>query len=100
MKALAGEPFDDWIAEAGGAGAWDVLKHYGYFRRKFDRMLADIDQHRPDAGRCSWTIRDSTFVWRRRCASAAIRKESLLHQPAGLGLEPRPHPQNGAYSRL
>ncbi len=49
MKALAGEPFDDWIAEAGVLGLWDVLKHYGYFRRKFDRMLADIDQHRPDA---------------------------------------------------
>lgn len=49
MRALAGEPFDDWIAEAGVLGLWDVLKHYGYFRRKFDRMLADIARTKPDA---------------------------------------------------
>lgn len=49
MKGLAEEPFDDWIAEAGVLGLWDVLKHYGYFRRKFDRMLADIAQYKPDA---------------------------------------------------
>lgn len=49
MKQLAEAPFDDWIAEAGVLGLWDVLKHYGYFRRKFDQMLADIDRHKPDA---------------------------------------------------
>ncbi len=49
MQALAETPFDNWIAEAGVLGLWDVLKHYGYFRAKFDRMLADIDRLKPDA---------------------------------------------------
>lgn len=49
MHAFAGEPFDDWIAEAGVLGLWDVLKHYGYFRAKFDRMLGDIARVSPDA---------------------------------------------------
>lgn len=49
MRPHAAEPFDDWIAEAGVLGLWDVLKHYGYFRRKFDRMLADIARLKPDA---------------------------------------------------
>ncbi|HVE15189.1 MAG TPA: lipid-A-disaccharide synthase [Chthoniobacterales bacterium] len=49
MQPLAGEPFDNWIAEAGVLGLWDVLKNYGYFRAKFDRMLADIERLRPDA---------------------------------------------------
>jgi lipid-A-disaccharide synthase len=49
MQPLAAEPFDDWIAEAGVLGLWDVLKRYGYFRAKFNRMLADIARIRPDA---------------------------------------------------
>jgi lipid-A-disaccharide synthase len=49
MQALAAKPFDNWIAEAGVLGLWDVLKHYGYFRRKFLRMLATIDEVRPAA---------------------------------------------------
>ena len=49
MRALATEPFDDWIAEAGVLGLWDVLKHYGYFRKKFHRMLDQIEGTRPDA---------------------------------------------------
>jgi lipid-A-disaccharide synthase len=49
MQSLAGAPFDNWIAEAGVLGLWDVLKHYGYFRAKFDAMLADIAREKPDA---------------------------------------------------
>jgi len=49
MKSHAAEPFDDWIAEAGVLGLWDVLRHYGYFRAKFDRMVAEISRRRPDA---------------------------------------------------
>jgi len=48
MRLLAAEPFDEWIAEAGVLGLWDVLKNYGYFKGKFDRMLADIARLRPD----------------------------------------------------
>lgn len=49
MQALAAEPFDNWIAEAGVLGLWDVLRNYGYFRAKFTRMLADIARLQPDA---------------------------------------------------
>lgn len=49
MRPLAADPFEDWIAEAGVLGLWDVLKNYGYFRAKFDRMLADIERLNPDA---------------------------------------------------
>jgi lipid-A-disaccharide synthase len=49
MRELASQPFDDWIAEAGVLGLWDVLKHYGYFRRKFYRMLEQIEETKPDA---------------------------------------------------
>ena len=49
MRSMAAEPFDEWIAEAGVLGLWDVLKNYGYFKAKFDRMLADIARLKPDA---------------------------------------------------
>lgn len=49
MRDLASEPFDDWIAEAGVLGLWDVLKHYGYFRRKFHRMIDQIEATKPNA---------------------------------------------------
>jgi lipid-A-disaccharide synthase len=49
MHALAETPFDNWIAEAGVLGLWDVLKNYGYFRKKFHAMLAGIAREKPDA---------------------------------------------------
>lgn len=49
MRALAAEPFDAWIAEAAVVGLWDVLKNYGYFKAKFDRMVAEILRLSPDA---------------------------------------------------
>ena len=49
MQPHAAEPFDNWIAEAGVLGLWDVLKNYGYFRAKFGRMLDDIARIKPDA---------------------------------------------------
>ena len=49
MRAIAADPFEDWIAEAGVLGLWDVLKHYGYFRKKFHRMLEQIEETKPDA---------------------------------------------------
>lgn len=49
MRELADGPFDNWTAQAAVLGLWDVLKHYGYFRQKFHRMLADIAYERPDA---------------------------------------------------
>src|SRR5438477_1052135 len=49
MKALANEPFENWIAEAGVLGLWEVLKKYGYFRRKFRETLDQIEEINPAA---------------------------------------------------
>lgn len=48
MRALAGEDFLDWAAEA-VVGLWDVLKKYGYFRRQFRHLLAQLAAVQPDA---------------------------------------------------
>jgi lipid-A-disaccharide synthase len=48
MRTLAGNSIFDWADEA-VVGLWDVLKKYGYFRRQFHRMLAEIESTRPDA---------------------------------------------------
>jgi lipid-A-disaccharide synthase len=48
MKALAGGDFLDWADEA-VVGLWDVLKKYGYFKKQFDRMLAEIARINPAA---------------------------------------------------
>jgi len=49
MEALADGPFDNWTAEAAVLGLWDVLRRYGYFRKKFHVALAEIEAHRPEA---------------------------------------------------
>ena len=49
MQELAGRPFDNWTAQAAVVGLWDVLRHYGYFKTKFQGMLADIKETRPSA---------------------------------------------------
>lgn len=49
MQELASEPFDNWTEQAAVLGLWDVLRHYGYFRKKFHRMLADIHSTQPAA---------------------------------------------------
>lgn len=49
MSQLCQPPFDNWIAEAGVLGLWDVLRNYGYFRAKFQTMLENIRTARPDA---------------------------------------------------
>ncbi len=48
MRALGGGHFTDWADEA-VVGLWDVLKKYGYFKKQFDRMLADIARVQPQA---------------------------------------------------
>ncbi len=49
MEELAEQPFDNWTAQAAVLGLWDVLRHYGYFKRKFRRMLLDIKAENPAA---------------------------------------------------
>jgi lipid-A-disaccharide synthase len=40
---------EDWTHEAAVVGLWDVLRRYGYFRRKFREALDRIDREKPDA---------------------------------------------------
>jgi lipid-A-disaccharide synthase len=49
-EAIAsGGACDNWIAEAGVLGLWDVLRHYGYFRKKFDLLLEELAANPPEA---------------------------------------------------
>ncbi|HST30689.1 MAG TPA: lipid-A-disaccharide synthase [Chthoniobacterales bacterium] len=47
MKAAAGEDFKDWIGESGVLGLWEVIKHYGYFRKQFHQALNEIESNKP-----------------------------------------------------
>jgi len=49
MKGLAGGRFENWIEKSGVLGLWEVIKHYGYFRKQFRETLAEIKKIRPDA---------------------------------------------------
>jgi len=52
MAAIAtesGGTLDNWIAEAGVLGLWDVLRHYGYFKRKFEALLEELAANPPEA---------------------------------------------------
>jgi lipid-A-disaccharide synthase len=40
---------DNWIAEAGVLGLWDVLRHYGYFKKKFEAFLDELAANPPEA---------------------------------------------------
>lgn len=47
MRAEA-EEMEDWLDEAAVLGLWEVLKKYGYFRRKMDETIAHLQRLRPD----------------------------------------------------
>ena len=50
QEAIAsGGSLDNWIAEAGVLGLWDVLRHYGYFKQKFDALLDELAADPPEA---------------------------------------------------
>jgi len=49
MKAVAGANFQDWIEKSGVLGLWEVIKHYGYFRKQFHETLHEIDSSKPTA---------------------------------------------------
>lgn len=38
----------DWLADSAVLGLWEVLKHYGYFKRKMAETLSAIDSQKPD----------------------------------------------------
>jgi lipid-A-disaccharide synthase len=37
----------DWVEEAAVVGVWEVLKRYGWFKARFDEMLAEVREFRP-----------------------------------------------------
>src|SRR5450432_3801319 len=49
MKQVAAGEFNDWSEEAGVVGLWEVVKHYRYFRREFQKTLDEVAAAKPDA---------------------------------------------------
>lgn len=49
MRAAGGDGIEDWVEEAGVVGLVEVLRNYGYFRRKFGEALRRIETLAPDA---------------------------------------------------
>ena len=49
MKAVAGADFQNWIDKSGVLGLWEVIKHYGYFRKQFHQALREIAESKPTA---------------------------------------------------
>ena len=49
MKAVAGDNFQNWTDKSGVLGLWEVIKHYGYFRKQFHQTLDEIGASKPNA---------------------------------------------------
>jgi len=92
MRALA-PAIEDWSGEA-VVGLWDVLRKYGYFRRKFHAMLEEIGRVRPDA---------VVFIdypgFNLRLAKALRRRRPRGSSPAGPQLIYYISPQVWAWNR-
>lgn len=48
MAAVAGPDLEDWVENAAVMGVWEVLKHYSWFKERFERMLGEVEVFRPD----------------------------------------------------
>jgi lipid-A-disaccharide synthase len=49
MAAVAGPGLRDWVEDAAVMGVWEVLKRYGWFKERFEEMLEELKEFRPDA---------------------------------------------------
>ena len=49
LREVAGQGVEDWVETAGVVGLWEVLKMYGYFKRRLVAETARILAERPDA---------------------------------------------------
>lgn len=49
MRAVVGNGIEDWVETAGVVGLWEVLKMYGYFKERFDAVVATLLKEAPDA---------------------------------------------------
>ena len=48
MAAVGGSAVRDWVEDAAVVGLWEVLKRYKWFKARFDEMLAEARNFRPD----------------------------------------------------
>jgi len=48
MAGVAGSGLCDWVEEAAVMGIWEVLKRYGWFKERFEAMLEEVKEFRPD----------------------------------------------------
>ena len=48
MAAVAGAGLEDWVEDAAVMGVWEVLKRYGWFKQRFEKMLGELEAFRPD----------------------------------------------------
>ena len=49
MKDLAGSGMIDWVEDAAVLGLWEVLKRYGWFKKRFEDTKREIEELKPDA---------------------------------------------------
>ena len=48
MQAVAGKGLANWVEDAAVMGIWEVLKHYQWFKQRFNEMLAEVEDLKPD----------------------------------------------------
>jgi len=48
MQAVAGNGLANWVEDAAVMGIWEVLKHYQWFKQRFNEMLAEVEELKPD----------------------------------------------------
>lgn len=48
MRGCGGEGVRDWVADAAVMGIVEVLKHYSWFKKKFDQTIAEVVAWQPD----------------------------------------------------
>ena len=49
MKSQSDPSFQNWTDKSGVLGLWEVIKHYGYFRKEFRQTLREIEGSKPAA---------------------------------------------------
>lgn len=48
MCSVAGSGVTNWVEDAAVMGIWEVLKHYRWFKDRFDEMLDEVKRIKPD----------------------------------------------------
>ena len=48
MREISGDGTKDWVEDAAVMGVIEVLKRYGWFKERFEEMLAEIKLQKPD----------------------------------------------------